>query len=163
MDGKCSVCKNNQGRSTCNNCGNNVCDNSTCWSYEPKNIFFCHPAWTSINWSQGFSGKWICQNCYEKLVAPLVKRMPEIIAQVEKVIIYSKNYKGKIPSLAEPTMILKTPFFREKDDAILCLKNTSTALGFNIILDLTFEKDTGLDGNYKFTIFSATGRAGFTK
>jgi len=89
--------------------------------------------------------------------------MPEIIAQVEKVIIYSKNYKGKIPSLAEPTMILKTPFFREKDDAILCLKNTSTALGFNIILDLTFEKDTGLDGNYKFTIFSATGRAGFTK
>jgi len=89
--------------------------------------------------------------------------MPEIIAQVEKIVTYSKNYKGKIPSLVEPTIILKTPFFSEKDDGVLCLKNTAIALGFNTILDLTFEKNTGQNGNYKFTIFSATGRTGFTK
>jgi len=73
---------------------------------------------------------------------------------------WSSNYKGHIPVIAGTERDrIRTEEFRDKSDAERQLLITA-AFAYpecNAVKDISFGKGTGSEGNYKFTVWAASG------
>lgn len=79
-----------------------------------------------------------------------------VLSCVRKVRIYSINYKGRVAS-PRLSRLIETAYYRNKDDAEQALKFITVINGSDLVQSVTFNKDTGSNGNYKFSIWKGTG------
>ena len=74
----------------------------------------------------------------------------------KKIKTYSSNFKGKMPKLKLSEEI-KTAFYRKKEDAEDALKFLAALKGASTIQNVSFTKETGQEGNFKFSVWSFNG------
>ena len=73
------------------------------------------------------------------------------------VILYSKNYKGKIPRHTLNKEI-KSDFHKNKDSAEMELKLLASDNGCTSITNVSFIKETKSSDNYKYTVWQCYGK-----
>jgi len=88
------------------------------------------------------------------------------VKAAENVEIFSKTYKGRIPSDSLVTPIsLKTDWYRDRDEAEFVLKTDAAFMNCDIIFNASFEKGTDSErsdggmGTYRFAVWRYAGKA----
>ncbi len=107
-----------------------------------------------------------CPQCWKNYAEPAVNRYIKSAEQFNSVTTYSKNYKGRLPSFSNTTkQYIKTRLFENKDEAERAIKSEALFLGFNVVVNLTIEKETASTssdsgkGTYHYSVWSANGEA----
>ncbi len=125
----------------------------------------------SINPAKGF---WIsdslCSSCWEQhaksIAQDIENRKASASSNSSFVEVFPSTYKGKIPKASESEeRLIKTRYFRNRDDAEKQLCYIAAYFGYNLIYDRKWHKQTssetseGGKGTYYYSTWAATGVA----
>lgn len=99
-----------------------------------------------------FSGEGACAECRAKLES--------ILAASHGIEVWSANYKGRISCDREgPSHYVSTGTHRERTTCDHYLRVEAAHQGMEVVYNVTYDKDTEQDGNYRYTVWSARGTA----
>ncbi len=151
-EGKCCCCKNQLRKIhfpvVCDECGGKCCL-SECSSPAPDTPYV-----------QKWNGR-LCDNCMKKKGTPHKRKYKKAKEGADRVEIWSSNYEGNVPiNQSKGTKRLSTDFYEDRDEAELELQVKASYHDFEIIDDLSFQKETRSRGNYKYSVWKAEGLAG---
>jgi predicted amidophosphoribosyltransferase len=142
---RCSVC---QSRFTLNQecmvCGKNVCGDCG----------FDVEAVDEDGWPVSAKGRVCIAHKQQHMDETAI--MVEAVKRSAGVETFSKNYSGPVPA-PKLGKILQTPQYRERDHAARHLKIMAALEDCATLTNIEYQRDTGHQGNYSFTVWKASG------
>lgn len=97
-----------------------------------------------------------CCNIHLESFQNYVSDLKQSIDRSEKVIVYSNNYKGHIP-LPKLGRTISTKYYRQKATAEYELRILAAQNDCDIVQDVEFNKSENQNGNYIYSVWSASG------
>lgn len=106
-------------------------------------------------------GRYVCGKCgadikFGRICNTKHGNIDNALKCYQRVELFSKNYKGKLPPLKRQEE-LSTAYYKNKDTAENALKFIASIQGATCVQQVAFTKDTGQDGNYIYSTWSAEG------
>lgn len=102
----------------------------------------------------------ICKTCFERLYGEARRKYQRAVDDNKSVEVVSANYQGQIHrrmNVKEKSIV--TPYFTDKDEAWKSLRVMAYYHGFDGVYQAEESRKKEQEGNYKYWIFSCSGRA----
>lgn len=165
---KCSICNKEFGFFTwkyeCKSCGNFVCH--SCTITLTKFDALCVDPFNTQRPSDNFwTGNWSCLTCYDAYFKAICQRYLIAIKENSRIEVFPDTYKGKVALPNDDSILIRTTFYRNRDDVEYRLRVTAAFLGKNRVVTVKWKKKTESEpgtsnkGKHFFTTWSASGLA----
>lgn len=100
----------------------------------------------------------ICEYCYEKHIKPIEIAYEKALSDAKNIKTYPVTYQGKVSvDYSTSNSNYKSEYLEEKEASLEQLKVTAAYLSYDVIYDVSYDKETNTNGNYRFATWSAKG------